>query len=147
MKDKDIELIREFNRFYTGIIGLLDEHILQSPYSLPEARVLYELHHRQPCSAKDLTEAINMDKGYLSRVLNTFAKTGLVIKKQSKEDGRATVLSLTAKGEKEFELINAASASQLSGMLASLNESNVKKLLSHMAEIKKLLTQNEQGNE
>ncbi len=147
MKDKDIQTIREFNRFYTGIIGLLDEHILQSPYSLPEARVLYELHHRQPCSAKHLTEAMNMDKGYLSRVLNAFVNKGLVIKKQNKEDGRATVLSLTAKGEKDFDLINAASASQLTGLLSSLNESNVKKLLGHMAEIKKLLTQKEQGNE
>ena len=147
MKDKDIQQIREFNRFYTGIIGLLDEHILQSPYSLPEARVLYELHHQQPCSAKHLVQTINMDKGYLSRVLNVFTKKGLVVRKQSKEDGRAAVLSLTAKGEKEFDLINQASATQLTGLLSSLNEANVKKLLSHMVEIKKLLTQNEQGNE
>lgn len=142
MKATDIQQIREFNRFYTGIIGLLDEHILQSPYSLPEARVLYELHHRQPCSATDLVQAITMDKGYLSRVLNTFLKKGLLARKRSKEDGRATVLSLTAKGEKEFDLINQASADQLAGLLSSLTESNVKKLLSHMVEIKKLLTRN-----
>jgi len=142
--DKDIQHVREFNRFYTGIIGLLDEHILQSSYSLPEARVLYELYHRQPCSATELIQAITMDKGYLSRVLKTFAKKGLLSTKKSKEDGRATVLSLSAKGEKEFELINRASADQLTDLLSSLTAANVKKLLSHMTEIKKLLTRNEQ---
>lgn len=142
MKDKDIQHIREFNRFYTGIIGLLDEHILQSPYSLPEARVLYELHHKQPCSATALVEAISIDKGYLSRVLNVFAKKGLLIRKRSEEDGRATVLSLTAKGEKEFDSINQASANQLTDLLSSLSEANVRKLLNHMSEIKKLLTRN-----
>lgn len=140
MKGKYIRQVREFNRFYTGIIGLLNEHILQSSYSLPEARVLYELHHKQPCSATDLAQIIAMDKGYLSRVLNTFRKKGLLVRKKSKVDGRATELSLTMKGEKEFTLIDQASAKQLSSLFVSLNTSEMKKLLGHMTEIKNLLT-------
>jgi DNA-binding MarR family transcriptional regulator len=77
----------------------------------------------------------------LSRVLNVFAKKGLLSRKKSKADGRASVLLLTAKGEKEFQLIDQASATQLSQLLSSLSASNVKKLLGHMTEIKKLLTQ------
>lgn len=141
MKDKDIQDVREFNRFYTGIIGLLDEHIYQSSYSLPEARVLYELHHQQPCSATDLVQAIGMDKGYLSRVLNAFVKKKLLSRKKSEADGRASVLSLTIKGEKEFELIDRASAAQLTQLLSSLNESTLKRLLTHMSGIRELLTQ------
>lgn len=141
MTNKHIQHVREFNRFYTGIIGLLDEHILQSPYSLPEARVLYELHQRQPCSATDLIQAIEMDKGYLSRVLNTFTKKGLLSKKKHEDDGRTTMLSLTTKGEKEFASIDQASAAQLTNLLSPLNSTKMKKLLGHMTDIKRLLAE------
>ncbi|HTH58059.1 MAG TPA: MarR family winged helix-turn-helix transcriptional regulator [Cyclobacteriaceae bacterium] len=140
MKNKDIQLVREFNRFYTGIIGLLDEHIFQSPYSLPEARVLYELHHQQPCSATELVQIIGMDKGYLSRVVNGFEKKGLITRRRSKKDARSTSMALTSKGEKEFALIDQASAAQLTNLLSFLSPSKMKDLLVHMTEIKKLLT-------
>jgi|SRR6516162_607856 DNA-binding MarR family transcriptional regulator len=140
MKEEAIQHVREFNRFYTGIIGLLDEHILDSPYSLPEARVLYELHHQQPCSATDLLKILEMDKGYLSRVLNSFSKKGILSRKRSKDDGRAAVLSLTTKGEKEFKSIDLASAGQLNGLLSSMNNAEIKKLLLYMSEIKRILT-------
>lgn len=140
MIDKQVQQIRQFNRFYTGIIGLLDQHILDSPYSLPEARVLYELHHHHPCPAKKLLEVIDMDKGYLSRVLASFEKQGLISKTSSKEDGRATTLSLTAKGEREFAKINSASANQLKDILTSLTKQERDQLVNHMNEIKRILT-------
>ncbi len=140
MIDKRVQQVRQFNRFYTGIIGLLDRHILNSPYSLPEARVLYELYHHHPCAAKKLVEVIDIDKGYLSRVLTSFEKKGLLSKGSNKEDGRTTILSLTAKGEREFLKINAASTDQLKEVLLSLTKTDQEKLVSHMNEIKRILT-------
>src|SRR5215216_5088372 len=101
MNSAAIESVREFNRFYTKVIGLLDNHLLDSPYSLPEARVLYELYHQQPCTASAIMTTVEMDKGYLSRVLALFSRRGLLTKKKNKEDGRATFLTLTAKGNSE----------------------------------------------
>src|SRR5258708_24517938 len=139
MTNKMISTVRDFNRFYTNIIGLLDNHILNSPYSLPEARVLYELHHQQPCSATAILETIGMDKGYLSRVLKSFEKKGLIKKLQNKSDGRAIVLSLTVKGENEFTKIDQASMHQLSYLLSSLAKSELENLLHHMSEIRQII--------
>jgi DNA-binding MarR family transcriptional regulator len=139
MKDEQIQQVRDFNRFYTSIIGLLDDYILDSPYSLPEARVLYELYHHSPCTASDLMTAIKMDKGYLSRILKSFIKKGLVMGKKSKVDGRATELMTTAKGKKEFEKINTASVAQVRDILSVLNKEEIEKVIHHMTALKKLL--------
>jgi DNA-binding MarR family transcriptional regulator len=139
MKDKEINQVREFNRFYTDVIGLLNAHILDSPYSLPEARVLYELYHLQPCSATQLIGSVSMDKGYLSRLLKAFVKSGIVTKKQSATDGRATLLMLTAKGNREFESLKTASMSQISKMLAALSATEIEEVLNHMNELKRIL--------
>jgi DNA-binding MarR family transcriptional regulator len=141
MKAEDIEAIREFNRFYTNVIGLLDSHLLNTPYSLPEARILYELHHHQPCTASDLMETVDMDKGYLSRILTLFKRKGFLIKKKSKEDGRATFLTLTAKGNSEFESINQASVNHLKTMVKALSRSDQTGLVKHMKAIQKILNE------
>src|SRR5262245_15474930 len=109
MLKKHIEGIRSFNRFYTDIIGLLDEHILNSKYSLPEARILYELYHHEPLTSSDIINNLQIDKGYLSRLLRQFEKKKLLDKKKSPQDGRAAYLRLTASGKKEFESLNKAS--------------------------------------
>jgi DNA-binding MarR family transcriptional regulator len=140
MTEKDIQRIRDFNRFYTNIIGLVDNHILKSPYSLPEARVLYELYHHQPCTASTIMASINMDKSYLSRLLKSFEKKGLLARKQSKEDGRASILVLTTKGNQEFENINKASAYQIKQLLSSLSQEEVKEAIQHMEQLKKILS-------
>jgi len=139
MTEKDIQSIRDFNRFYTNIIGLVDNHILDSPYSLPEARVLYELFHRQPCTASDIMASINMDKGYLSRVLKSFEKKGLLLRKPSKDDGRVAALVLTPKGEKEFGKINEASAAQIRVLLATMSQQEIKDAIHHMEQLKRIL--------
>ena len=139
MTEKDIQNIRDFNRFYTNIIGLVDNHILDSPYSLPEARVLYELYHHQPCTASVIMASIDMDKGYLSRVLKSFEKKGLLIRKASKDDGRAATLVLTAKGENEFSKINRASAIQIEELFARMSRDEIKDTLYHMEQLKKIL--------
>ena len=97
-----IEKIRSFNRFYTDIIGLLDKHFLDSPFSLTEGRVLYEVRHTEDCTAKKIRENISIDEGYLSRILNTFTKKGLITKSLSSDDKRLHIIKLTEKGQKEF---------------------------------------------
>lgn len=141
MTAKDILQVRDFNRFYTSVIGLLDDHILNSSFTLPEARVLYELHHLQPCSATTILGAIAMDKGYLSRVLKSFQKKGMIRKLTDKSDGRAVVLSLTAKGENEFAKIDQASMKQLSDLFSKVSPREIESLLVHMQEIKRIITQ------
>lgn len=139
MKEKEIQQVRDFNRYYTSIIGVLDQHYLNSPFSLPEGRVLFELHHHQPCSASDLIEAARMDKGYLSRVLKSFQKKGIVTRKQSKVDGRAFQLMLTLKGEKEFDKLNIASRDLVNSLLGLLSARDISALISHMNGIKSIL--------
>ncbi|HEY5825037.1 MAG TPA: MarR family winged helix-turn-helix transcriptional regulator [Cyclobacteriaceae bacterium] len=139
MNSGDIELIREFNRFYTKVLGLLDQHLLHSPYSLPEARILYELYHQQPCTASAIMATVEMDKGYLSRVLALFTRKGLLTKKKSQDDGRATFLSLTVKGNSEFEKINQASVDQIKTMVKTLSGSEQLNLVKHMKSIQEIL--------
>lgn len=139
MKEKEIQQVRDFNRYYTSIIGVLDRHYLNSPFSLPEGRILFELHHRQPCSASELIEAAKMDKGYLSRVLKSFQKKGILTRKQSKDDGRAFQLMLTSKGEREFDNLNIASIDLVKSILGSLSHQDVTSLIGHMNGIKSIL--------
>src|SRR5256885_9015103 len=93
-----IATIRRFNRWYTRQIGLLNEGLLDSPFSLTEVRALYELTHRENPMAVNLCQELGLDAGYLSRILRKFEKQGLVEKKGSSTDARQSLLSLTRKG-------------------------------------------------
>src|ERR1051326_3275353 len=97
-----IDQIRSFNRFYTNIIGLLDQHFLDSPFSLTEGRVLYEICNTEECSAKKIREKIIIDEGYLSRILDTFSKHGLIKRTPSPKDGRLRLILPPTKGKREF---------------------------------------------
>lgn len=140
MKEKNITEIRAFNRFYTNVIGLLDRHILDSRYSLPEVRILYELYHQKDLTASDIMASFNIDKGYLSRILRLFEKKKLISKKRSGEDGRSIRLSLTKTGRSEFEVLNEASNKQIRKTLEPLTEAECEKLVSYMTEIKMILS-------
>lgn len=139
MKQTIIEEVRAFNRWYTGIIGLLDEGILESSFGLPEARILYELYHREGIQAAEITALLGIDKGYLSRVLVGFTKKLLIVRKRSAEDGRAQHIFLTAKGRGAFEALNRASITQVEGLLAPLPAGDREKLVHHMNEIKRII--------
>jgi len=95
-----VEAMRGFNRFYTKQIGVLHEGLLKSPFSLTEGRVLYELAHREKAVATALSDELNLDSGYLSRILHSFKNRGLIAKETSKADGRQSLLSLTLKGRR-----------------------------------------------
>lgn len=139
MKRTIIEEIRAFNRWYTGVIGLLDDVILESSFSLPEARILYELYHREGIQAGEITALLGIDKGYLSRMLDQFTRQQLIVRKRSTEDGRVQHIFLTAKGRTAFEALNQASIAQVEGMLAPLPAGDREKLVHHMNEIKRII--------
>jgi len=134
-----IEQIRSFNRFYTDIIGLLDLHFLNSPFSLTEGRVLYEICNTQDCSAKKIRENIIIDEGYLSRILDNFVKRGLIRKMPSSTDGRLRIILPTEKGEREFSKLNDNSNTLISQMVEKLSETEREGLLNKMDGIRTLL--------
>jgi DNA-binding MarR family transcriptional regulator len=134
-----IEKIRSFNRFYTNIIGLLDQHFLDSPFSLTEGRVLYEICNTEECSAKKIRESIVIDEGYLSRILYSFSKRGLIKKTPSSKDGRLRIILPTEKGKKEFEKINDNSNILISQLIEKLSEEEREDLLNKMEGIRVLL--------
>lgn len=134
-----IDRIRSFNRFYTNIIGLLDQHFLDSPFSLTEGRVLYEICNTEKCSAKKIRESIVIDEGYLSRILDTFVKRGLIRKTRSPEDGRLWIILPTEKGQREFANLNANSNILISQLVEKLSEAERTDLLNKMEAIRALL--------
>jgi DNA-binding MarR family transcriptional regulator len=117
---KHIQEIRNFNRFYTDLIGLLDNHLLNSDYSLAEARILYEIFTAKQLSASDIIHSLSMDKGYLSRILKKFEKQDLVARKSSDEDARVSLLSLTDKGLNVFRELNDASSQQIATLISAI---------------------------
>ena len=140
-KQRIIEDIRAFNRYYTGLIGLLNVHLLDSEYSLAEVRILYEINTHQPVSASQIMSEMGIDKGYLSRVLKQLEKNGLISKQVSGEDARVTLVSLTAKGETLFSKLNAASDQQIETLITNLTREQQRALVEHMQAIKVLLTE------
>ena len=134
-----VAAVRRFNRFYTKQIGLLHEKLLRSPFSLTEARVIYELAHREKTTATELVNELGLDAGYLSRILSSFKKRGLISKMPSAADGRQSLLSLTEKGQEAFAKINAASHNEIEAMLRQLSEEEQNRLIEAMHTIERLL--------
>ena len=139
-----VQAIRHFNRFYTRQIGVLQEHLLESQLSLTEVRVLYELARRERLTAIDLRRELGLDRGYLSRTLQAFAKHGWIKTTPSRADRRRIFLSLTSKGRKAFAPLDRRSSEQVAEMLARLSESQQGSLLSAITEIETLLAPQEQ---
>jgi DNA-binding MarR family transcriptional regulator/ribosomal protein S18 acetylase RimI-like enzyme len=134
-----IDTVRRFNRFYTRKIGVLQEAWLDGPFSLTEARVLYELAHQEKPTATLVRNNLELDPGYLSRILSTFEKRGLVKKTPSKEDRRQSLLTLTDKGRQQFAPLEARTVVEVGGMLGTLSEEQQKQLAAAMHTIEKLL--------
>jgi DNA-binding MarR family transcriptional regulator len=142
MKQQFVKEIRAFNRFYTQIIGLVNDHFLDSEYSLPEARILFELYHHPGLTASDLIAMLDMDKGYLSRMLRRFEEKKLVSRVSDETDRRVVTLTLTAKGNKEFELLNRASNDQVEDAFSNLSEKDSQELVEKMIEIRRIIIKN-----
>jgi len=134
-----VAAVRSFNRFYTRQIGVLNEHLLESAFSLTEARVLYELAHRERLTAAELCKELTLDPGYLSRMLQGFEKQGLLKRTASRADARQSVLSLTSRGRKAFAPLDARSHEQVSHVLGKLSPPQQKTLLAAMRTIEEQL--------
>src|SRR4051812_17021605 len=134
-----VEAVRHFNRFYTKQIGVLNEGLLESPFSLTEARVIYELAHRAQATAAELGNELGLDAGYLSRTLRDFEKRGLIRKRPSERDARQSLLTLTARGRKEFQNLNQLSHHQIEEILNDLSTAEQTRLLAAMKTIATLL--------
>jgi len=135
---EQIAAVRRFNRFYTRQIGVLRRNYLDSPYSLGEMRVLYEIAHGAT-TARDIGRALDLDAGYLSRTLRNFEKRGFLSRKTSKTDARASELALTARGHKAFAPFEDRSQQQVADMLAALAPDERARLVNAMGEIESLL--------
>src|SRR5438309_1953158 len=133
--DHRIASVRRFNRFYTQTIGVLEEGLLGSPFSLTEARVLYELAHRDRPTASELARELRLDPGYLSRILRGFHRQGLVERDRAATDGRRSHLSLTAAGEEAFAPLDGRSRDEIGALLAPLAERAQHGLISAMRSI------------
>jgi DNA-binding MarR family transcriptional regulator/N-acetylglutamate synthase-like GNAT family acetyltransferase len=133
-----IAATRRFNRFYTRQIGVLRRNYLDSPYSLGEMRVLYEIMHGAQ-TASDVGRALDLDAGYLSRVLRNFEKCGLIARKPSPDDARQSHLTLTALGRRTFAPFEKRSQSAVGDMLGKLKPAEQGRLVAAMAEIEGLL--------
>ncbi|WP_298245457.1 helix-turn-helix domain-containing GNAT family N-acetyltransferase [uncultured Bradyrhizobium sp.] len=134
-----ITAVRAFNRFYTRKLGVLDQHLGKSPFSLSEARVLYELAHRDDMAAKEIGIELGLDPGYLSRIVQNFDEKGLITRKPLPADRRQHQLSLTAKGRQTFAKLNQSSQSEVAAMLAELSSDDATRLTQAMATIETVL--------
>jgi DNA-binding MarR family transcriptional regulator/N-acetylglutamate synthase-like GNAT family acetyltransferase len=140
-----VQAVRRFNRFYTTQIGVVNEHLMESEFSLSEMRVLYELAHRDQPTAGALCKELGLDPGYLSRMLRAFEKRGMLARTESKSDARQNLLSLTALGRKTFAPLEARWQEQMVHLLDNVPAGDRKRLAGAMHTIEAILGAKEQA--
>jgi DNA-binding MarR family transcriptional regulator/GNAT superfamily N-acetyltransferase len=134
-----VAAIRSFNRFYTHKIGVLNERLLRTPYSLAESRILYELGTRSKVTATGLCLTLDLDVGYLSRLLAGLQRRRLIRRVQSADDGRRNIISLTRSGRAAFRTLDTRSRREIQKMLTGVSRSDRGKLLDAMKTIERVL--------
>jgi len=134
-----IDAVRGFNRFYTRQIGLLGDHVLESPFSLSEMRVLYELAHRDGPTASDLGKDLGLDAGYLSRMLRRFESKRLITRASSPTDGRQNHLRLTTRGRDAFAPLENRARAEVGSMLGRLSPAERQQVVDAMSTIERTL--------
>ena len=141
-----VDAVRRFNRFFTRRIGVLREGLLHSPYSLAEARILFEIAHRDlALTASDLSRELGLDPGYLSRMLARLEQQELIDKLRSETDARRRLLSLTPKGKEAFSLLDARSREEVAEMLGDLSEGDQLRLVEAMQTIEDIVDEDSAG--
>lgn len=133
--DESVNAVRRFSRFYTAHMGTLDEGLLKSSLTLPEARLLYEIATSDQPTASQIAERLRLDPGYVSRLLARFEQRGLIRRRTSSTDARQSMISLTVAGRKEFAAIDRRSSEQVAEMLAPLGAETQRRLVQAMASI------------
>jgi len=137
--DPRVAAVRRFNRLYTRRIGALRAGLLDSPFSLAEARLLYELAHRDRPAAAELARDLGLDAGYLSRLLRGLERRRLISRERSKSDARQSLLSLTAAGRRTFATLDTRSSAEVRAMLAKLSDVGQRRLVEAMRDVERLL--------
>jgi DNA-binding MarR family transcriptional regulator/GNAT superfamily N-acetyltransferase len=140
------EAVRDFNRFYTRRIGVLGDAHLGSDFSLTEVRVLYELAHRARPTAAEIADTLSLDRGYLSRMLRTFKRRGLVTTAPHRDDGRSALLGLTPAGRKAFAPLDRRARNLIGGLLEPLTDGQQRRLLEAMRTIRSTLDQQQRAD-
>ena len=140
IRQQRVAAVRRFNRFYTRQIGVLRKNFLDSPYSLGEARLLYEIAHGRDLTAAAIARALDLDAGYLSRVLRNFERRGLIRRAQSRRDARQSHLALSPRGRKTFAPLDRHSQESAAAMLAKLDPAQQARLIAAMHTIETLLS-------
>ncbi|WP_410667025.1 GNAT family N-acetyltransferase [Amycolatopsis sp. cmx-4-68] len=130
-----VAAVRAFNRLYTGVIGVLDEGPADAEYSLPEARVLFELAHQDPLPVTDLRKRLDLDAGYASRLLTRLESRGLIARERSDEDARRQLVRPTPAGREAFAVLNRRSTEQIGGLLRRFADEDQQRLLTAMRTI------------
>ena len=139
-----IDAVRRFNRFYTRRIGALQQGYMGSAFPLPQARVLYEIGQRGECTASELGAELDLDPGYLSRLLQTLKRQGMVQGEAAREDARRVRLSLTAKGRKAYQQLDGRSRELVAGMLGKLPSTDQARLVGALQAVESVLEKKEQ---
>ncbi|GAA1835431.1 helix-turn-helix domain-containing GNAT family N-acetyltransferase [Actinomadura chokoriensis] len=136
---EDIGTVRAFNRFYTGVIGVLGEGLVRSPYSLTEARVIFELAQRGDAEVLALRRALDLDAGYLSRMLARFEADGLLVRERAEGDARRQIARLTPRGREVFAILDERTAAEIRGLLEGLPPAERGRLLAAMRTVHAIL--------
>jgi DNA-binding MarR family transcriptional regulator/GNAT superfamily N-acetyltransferase len=131
--------VRAFNRSYTRTIGLLQEGLLDTPYTLTEARVLFDLAQSEITEVVELRRALDLDAGYVSRILRRFEADGLIRRQRSEQDGRRQIVALTEAGRAAFRALDERSAREVNALLGRMTEDDQSRLLAAMDAIQRAL--------
>ena len=135
-----VDDVRGFNRFYTRVLGLLRPDLAGSAFGLTEARVLFELAHRDDVAVSELRRDLDLDAGYLSRILSGFTASGLVARERSEADGRRQVVRLTEAGRRAFDELDRLQAGAIDSLLAPLDDGQRTRLVGAMGQIRRMLS-------
>jgi DNA-binding MarR family transcriptional regulator/GNAT superfamily N-acetyltransferase len=139
-----VDGVRGFNRFYTRVLGLLQPDLAGSAFGLTEARVLFELAHREDVAVSELRRDLDLDAGYLSRILSGFTASGLVVREKSAADGRRQTIRLTAEGRRAFDDLDRLQAGAIDSLLAPLDDGQRAQLVGLMGQIRRMLSRDPQ---
>jgi DNA-binding MarR family transcriptional regulator/GNAT superfamily N-acetyltransferase len=137
--DQEVAAVREFNRFYTNVLGLLREGLLDTPYTLTEARVIFELARADSTEVGTLRASLDIDAGYLSRILARFEADGLVTKQRLGSDRRRQVIGLTEQGRSAFMMLEGRASGQIAALLAGRAPADRRRLTGAMADIREII--------
>lgn len=141
MKRNDmITEIRGFNRFYTNILGLLDQYIIDSGHSLTEARILFEISKTDTCTANQLCSVLNIERSYMSKIINKFEKKQLITRCACNADNRNMEIRMTQEGMSVFHELNDRANQQIDKLIANINDTDCEKLINSIRTVKKYFT-------